>query len=47
MARGFFNVPKAVNEPVKEYAPRISRASRSIGYLQGNVSQQYGCAHAY
>ena len=21
MARGFFNVPKAVNEPVKEYAP--------------------------
>ena len=21
MARGFFNVPKAINEPVKEYAP--------------------------
>ena len=34
MARGFFNVPKAINEPVKGYAPgspeREDKAS-SIG----------------
>ena len=32
MARGFFNVPKAVNEPVKGYAPG-SQKRRIISYL--------------
>ena len=37
MARGFFNVPEAVNEPVKGYAPGSPERDRIISYLQRNV----------
>ena len=38
MARGFFNVPKAVNEPVKGYAPGSPEREELLATYKANVN---------